>query len=105
MENPYPVHTILCMRVHSAVRVRRVLCMCSVEHLDGKKLQEPRLWAGKSLPPSLRLTSSTSSQLQAWWRGTMVRRSLGPYKVIVKKAPEGKAKGKDKGKKEARVKK
>ncbi|XP_019350914.1 dynein regulatory complex protein 9 isoform X2 [Alligator mississippiensis] len=44
-------------------------------------------------------------KLQAWWRGTMVRRSLGPYKVIVKKAPEGKAKGKDKGKKEARVKK
>ncbi|XP_019388417.1 PREDICTED: IQ domain-containing protein G isoform X1 [Crocodylus porosus] len=39
-------------------------------------------------------------KLQAWWRGTMVRRSLGTYKVIAKKAPEGKAKGKDKGKKE-----
>ncbi|XP_074860291.1 dynein regulatory complex protein 9 isoform X2 [Carettochelys insculpta] len=38
-------------------------------------------------------------KLQAWWRGTMVRRNLGPYKII-KKPKEDETKGKDKGKKE-----
>ncbi|XP_067417211.1 dynein regulatory complex protein 9 isoform X1 [Emydura macquarii macquarii] len=38
-------------------------------------------------------------KLQAWWRGTMVRRNIGPYKII-KKPKEDEPKGKDKGKKE-----
>ncbi|XP_075794301.1 dynein regulatory complex protein 9 isoform X3 [Pelodiscus sinensis] len=38
-------------------------------------------------------------KLQAWWRGTMVRRNIGPYKII-KKPKEEEPKGKDKGKKE-----
>lgn len=33
-------------------------------------------------------------QIQAWWRGTMVRRGLGPYKKKSKKGKRGKAKGK-----------
>ncbi|KAG6931941.1 IQ motif containing G [Chelydra serpentina] len=37
-------------------------------------------------------------KLQAWWRGTMVRHNIGPYKAI-KKPKEDEAKGKDKGKK------
>uniref|UniRef100_A0A8C8S0X5 IQ motif containing G n=1 Tax=Pelusios castaneus TaxID=367368 RepID=A0A8C8S0X5_9SAUR len=38
-------------------------------------------------------------KLQAWWRGTMVRRNIGPYKII-KKPKEDEPKGKEKGKKE-----
>ncbi|XP_050819787.1 dynein regulatory complex protein 9 isoform X4 [Gopherus flavomarginatus] len=38
-------------------------------------------------------------KLQAWWRGTMVRHNIGPYKAL-KKSKEDKPKGKDKGKKE-----
>ncbi|XP_037764725.1 dynein regulatory complex protein 9 isoform X2 [Chelonia mydas] len=37
-------------------------------------------------------------KLQAWWRGTMVRHNIGPYKAI-KKPKEDETKGKDKGKK------
>lgn len=36
--------------------------------------------------------------IQAWWRGIMVRRQLGPYKVK-KKGKKGKKKGKKGGKK------
>ncbi|XP_032633150.1 dynein regulatory complex protein 9 isoform X1 [Chelonoidis abingdonii] len=38
-------------------------------------------------------------KLQAWWRGTMVRHNIGPYKAL-KKSKEDEPKGKDKGKKE-----
>ena len=39
-------------------------------------------------------------QLQAWWRGVMVRRQLGPYsKKKKKKGKKGKKSGKKKGKK------
>ncbi|XP_053896736.1 dynein regulatory complex protein 9 isoform X2 [Malaclemys terrapin pileata] len=37
-------------------------------------------------------------KLQAWWRGTMVRHNIGPYKAL-KKSKEDEPKGKDKGKK------
>ncbi|XP_073215217.1 dynein regulatory complex protein 9 isoform X1 [Lepidochelys kempii] len=37
-------------------------------------------------------------KLQAWWRGTMVRHNIGPYKAI-KKPKEDETNGKDKGKK------
>ncbi|TFK04941.1 putative chitinase 3 [Platysternon megacephalum] len=39
-----------------------------------------------------------AKQLQAWWRGTMVRHNIGPYKAL-KKSKEDEPKGKDKGKK------
>jgi hypothetical protein len=38
--------------------------------------------------------------IQAWWRGTMVRRGLGPYKKIKKgKDKKGKGKGSKEGSK------
>ena len=37
----------------------------------------------------------THTQMQAWWRGMMVRKCLGPFA----KKKKGKAKGKGKGKK------
>ncbi|KAH1165957.1 dynein regulatory complex protein 9 isoform X2 [Mauremys mutica] len=37
-------------------------------------------------------------KLQAWWRGTMVRHNIGPYKAL-KKSKEDEPKGKDEGKK------
>ncbi|XP_066566511.1 dynein regulatory complex protein 9-like isoform X2 [Amia ocellicauda] len=39
--------------------------------------------------------SSAAVKIQSWWRGTLVRRGLGPFK----KGKKGKAKGKEKGKK------
>ena len=40
------------------------------------------------------------SQLQSWWRGTMVRKQLGPYsKKKKKKGKKGKKSGKKGGKK------
>uniref|UniRef100_A0A8D0H7B0 Dynein regulatory complex protein 9 n=1 Tax=Sphenodon punctatus TaxID=8508 RepID=A0A8D0H7B0_SPHPU len=39
-------------------------------------------------------------KLQAWWRGMMVRRFLGPYKILKKLKEEEAAKGKEKGKKD-----
>lgn len=35
-----------------------------------------------------------ATKIQAWWRGTMVRRHLGPYKVDKKKKPKEKPKKK-----------
>lgn len=38
-----------------------------------------------------------ATKIQAWWRGTMVRRHLGPYKYFSKIArPQKKGKGKKK---------
>ncbi|KAM6258445.1 dynein regulatory complex protein 9 isoform 2-T2 [Porphyrio hochstetteri] len=39
-------------------------------------------------------------KLQAWWRGTMVRRHLGPYQALVRMREEQLAKQKEEGKKE-----
>ena len=44
------------------------------------------------------------SQLQAWWKGVMVRKGLGPYSKGKKKKGKGKGKGK-KGKKGKKKKK
>ncbi|NXP51076.1 DRC9 protein, partial [Heliornis fulica] len=39
-------------------------------------------------------------KLQAWWRGTMVRRNLGPYQALRKMREKHRSKQKEKGKKE-----
>jgi len=43
-------------------------------------------------------TSLSHFQLQAWWRGTMVRRNLGPYQALRK--IQAKQLSKQKGKKD-----
>ncbi|XP_068137395.1 dynein regulatory complex protein 9 [Hyperolius riggenbachi] len=40
---------------------------------------------------------ASAIKIQAWWKGTMVRKGLGPYKKA--KSKKGKGKGKEKGKK------
>lgn len=39
-------------------------------------------------------------QLQAWWRGTMVRRNLGPYQALKKMWDKQLSKQEESGKKE-----
>ena len=44
----------------------------------------------------MQLTSTLSAQVQAWWRGTMYRKKLGPYAPPKKKEKKKKGKGKKK---------
>ncbi|NXD76478.1 DRC9 protein, partial [Halcyon senegalensis] len=46
------------------------------------------------------LELKSALKLQAWWRGTMVRRNLGPYHALRKTLDKQRSKQKEKGKKE-----
>ncbi|NXI55228.1 DRC9 protein, partial [Chloroceryle aenea] len=46
------------------------------------------------------LELKSTLKLQAWWRGTMVRRNLGPYRALRKTLEKRRSQQKEKGKKE-----
>lgn len=56
-------------------------------------------YPSKVISPKTSLSLSRF-QLQAWWRGTMVRRDLGPYQALKKIREKWLSKQKGKGKKE-----